>query len=138
MYIWMPPAPSEWYGGGSSSAGIWPPLPAPTGSLRDFPRRLLLVEPPRHVHMDAPRAVGVVRREILERGDLAADAGAHGVHQVLPDQPAPVAEPVGELPAPGVEEDPRGLAGARREDHDPGRGVLVGAGQLVDVLDPGG
>ena len=62
----------------------------------ELSRELLLVEPPRGVHVIAARAVLVVGWKILKERDIAAPARPHGVHDVLPDQPARVGESVGE------------------------------------------
>ena len=75
--------------------------------------------------------------QVLECGDLAGDARAHRIHHVLADEAAPVGKAIGEERTAGVEEDARGLAGARREDDHRRRGMAVGAQLLVDVVNAG-
>jgi len=55
----------------------------------------ILVEPPRHINVAGrPRRL-VVQRKIFEGGNLTAEAGAHRVHDVFPDEPVGVGEAVG-------------------------------------------
>jgi hypothetical protein len=46
MYMCIPEAPSVLCGGRFSRPGIWPPMPAPTVSMRYLPTRPLLLETP--------------------------------------------------------------------------------------------
>ena len=60
-------------------------------------RLLLLIEPPGRIDVRPPRTILVVQREVLQRRDLPREAGGHGIHDVLAQQPAGVGYPVREL-----------------------------------------
>src|SRR5690606_36457166 len=93
-----------------------------------------VVQPPGHVDVGAADAVLVVRHLVDEAGDEPGHVHADRVGEVLSDRSAGVGEALGEEAGPGVEQETRRLACARRE-HDDARGnVLVLARGLVDVV----
>jgi hypothetical protein len=101
----------------------------------EFSGVLFRVLPPRHIERMAVGPILVERRQILEQRNLAAHRRADRIHQVPADLAARIAEPIRMLRALRVEQNARRLAGAGRQDHDPGRGVPLLAAETVDVID---
>src|SRR5450756_2080014 len=103
-----------------------------------FTGLLLLVEPPRHVHVHAADAIVIGRRQIFEDRQIAVDRRADGVHDVLADHARTVGDAVGEQAGFGVEHDARGFA-ATGGEHDHARVDGDFAARLgVDVGDAAG
>jgi len=87
------------------------------------------------------RAAGtvlVVQRQIFQRGNLAAERGAHRIHDILTDESARVRDPIGITRRLGIEHDAHRLRGAGGEDDHLGfDGVLLSRG-LIDIDDARG
>ena len=99
---------------------------------------LLVVEPPRHVHVHAADAVLVVRHVVHHRRDESGDVGAGRVGEVLAHHAAGVGEPLREAATTcELAGSARDSQRARREHHDARAHVLVRAGGLVDVRHAG-
>ena len=76
--------------------------------------------------MQAVDAVLVVQRQVFEQRNLAAEVGAHGVHDVFADLAAAVGDA-------GIQQDAHGLQRARGEHDDARLHAMLGAGLAVDV-----
>ena len=84
-------------------------------AAREVQRLVLVPQPPRHVEVRAV-AVGVVVRHARQRGHHRRHAEADGVHQIAADLAGRVREALRMPRRLRVEQQPRRLAAARRED----------------------
>src|SRR5450631_2953692 len=89
-------------------------------SESQFAGMLLLIEPPGNIHLMAIGGIFVERRQVLEQGNLSAQAAADRIHQVSPHLAAGIRQSIRKLRVFGVEQYTHGLARTRRQYHRPG------------------
>src|SRR4029079_19712586 len=69
----------------------------------------LVVQPPRHVDVHAAYTVVIVRNGVLEGRNMAGDAGAGRVSEILADDATRIRQSIRKLRRPRVEQETRGF-----------------------------
>src|SRR3954447_6897742 len=91
-----------------------------TTSEIHFAGKLGLIEPPRHIHVHARRAVLVVGGTIFQGRNLSRQIAADGIHQIATDLAAAIAQAVLKSVALRIEQNASGLAPAGSQYDHPG------------------
>ena len=91
--------------------------------------------PPRQVHVHAADAIMIVRRHLLERGEISATIAADRVHQIAAHDAGGIGQPVGKECGPGIQQQPRRFAGAGCDNESPGVNALFLASGSINIGD---
>src|SRR3546814_19933971 len=95
---------------------------------------LLLIQPKGDLDVLPADAVLIVARATGQCGDKGAERRAGRIGEIAPELARGICEAAGCVA--GVEQQPRRLAGARRQDHRPRAAPVAGAGPPPAIFDP--
>ena len=93
---------------------------------------LLLIQPPRHVHVHGRGTVSIMGRHVFHDGKLSQQVRAHGVHNVLTYQAASITYAVGMSVALRVQHNSCRLTGTGGKDDHTGTHMVLLTGYAIN------